>query len=385
VGAGGGRLGRLRVRQVLYRPGRELVVRYDACVCWWDGTEVEETILAGTTVDGPPPGTLPVEADGMTVGVWRYPFDPFLPGLDVAVRPSRAAALLELSDAGVDIEVRTYRPTRRAVAHACWHGGEAYLKIVPPSEAAALVEAHERLRDGGVPVAAVRTADSDAGVLVLAPLGPRVLRGRLLEAGSSWPSAGEILAVLERLGGSSLPAAAHPRASPIAAAVGHARMLAAVLPSQAGQIEDLAARIGPAEPITAATTVHGDLHDGQLLSDENARITGVLDVDGAGPGERVDDLANLVGHLSSLTFSAARSAPGSARAINAYAQDLHRSFARVVDQRELDRRIAAVVLALATGPFRVQARAWRSGVHQRLTLVNRWLSRSGESTLRSAS
>jgi hypothetical protein len=372
------------LRQVLYRPGRELVVRYDARVCW-DGAEVEESILAGTTADGPPPGTLLLEADGMTVGVWRYPFDPLLPGLDVAVRPSRAAALLGVSDARVDIEVRSYRPTRRAVAHARWHGGEAYLKIVPPSEAAALVDAHERLHDGGVPVAAVRTADPGAGVLVLAPLGPRVLRGRLLEAGRPWPSAGEILAVLERLGASSLPAASHPRTSPVAAAAGHARMLAAVLPSQAGRIEDLAARIGPAEPTTAATTVHGDLHDGQLLSDENARITGVLDIDGAGPGQRVDDLANLVGHLSSLTFSAAGSAPGSARAITAYAQDLHRSFARVVDRRELDRRVAAVLLALATGPFRVQAPAWRQAVRQRLTLVDRWLSRSGESTLRSAS
>jgi Phosphotransferase enzyme family len=386
VRAGGGRLRRLRPRQVLYRPGRELVVRYDATVCWQRdhggrGDPVEETILAGTTANGPPPGTLPLEADGMTVGVWRYPFDPFLPGLDLAVRAGPVASLLGADPDALELTVRTYRPTRRAVVHARWEGGESYLKVLPPDEAVVLAETHERLRESGVPLAAVTCSDLEAGVLALTPLGPEVLRTRVLEDRGPWPSGDDVVALLDRLASVASPATARPRSSPLSAAAGHARMLAAVLPSEAGRIEQLRERIGPAGRVGPITTMHGDLHDGQLIVDGSGRITGLLDVDGVGPGERIDDLANLVGHLSSLT----RSSPGSTRSIETYAQSLRTSFARVVDQRELDRRVAAVVLALATGPFRVQARGWREDVRRRLALAERWVARSGERTLRSAS
>jgi aminoglycoside phosphotransferase (APT) family kinase protein len=45
--------------------------------------------------------------------------------------------------------------------------------------------------------------------------------------------------------------------------------------------------------------VHGDLHDAQVLLTDGA-ITGLLDVDGAGPGLMAEDAGNLVAHLEVL-------------------------------------------------------------------------------------
>jgi Ser/Thr protein kinase RdoA (MazF antagonist) len=132
--------------------------------------------------------------------------------------------------------------------------------------------------------------------------------------------------------------------------------------------------------VSDIATVHGDLHDGQLAVDAQGRITGMLDVDAVGPGERVDDLANLLGHLVSLELQAGHAG----WQVRAWAHELYGVFVGEVDAAELDRRVAAVLLALATGPFRVQERAWRTAVRRRLALAERWATR-GEKTLRTAS
>src|SRR5690606_28833060 len=83
-----GDLRSLRPVQVQHRPGHELVVRYHAEVAWHGAEPRIETLLAATTRDGAPEGTLVLEAEGMQAGVWRYPFDPELPGLPDAVTPA---------------------------------------------------------------------------------------------------------------------------------------------------------------------------------------------------------------------------------------------------------------------------------------------------------
>jgi hypothetical protein len=380
VRAAGGALVRLRPAQVLYRPGQELVVRYAATVGWSGRGPVDETLLAGTTAEGPPPGTVPVEAEGMSAGVWRYPFDPYLPGLDAAVRAERVGGLLGMAGRSIVLDVRSFRPTRRAVVHASWDGGEAYLKVLPPAEAVALSEIHRRLAAAGLPVPLVIAVDVAAGVVALDSVGRQTVRGWLLEGRRRQPTGRSILTLLDRLAEVDVPRPAHRRATPLAVAAGHGRMLAAVLPSAAGRIGALCERIGAPHRMSDTATVHGDLHDGQLAVDGRGRITAMLDVDAVGPGERVDDLANLLGHLASLELSS-RPAAGNVRT---WADELHGVFAAQVDAAELDRRVAAVLLGLATGPFRVQERAWRTAVRRRLSLAERWAGR-GERTLRTAS
>jgi hypothetical protein len=114
--------------------------------------------------------------------------------------------------------------------------------------------------------------------------------------------------------------------------------------------------------------VHGDFYDNQLQV-AAGRITGLLDIDTAGPGDRLDDLACLLGHLSVLGHIY----PGRAAAINRLGGRYLAAFESTVDQADLRHRIAAVVLSLASGPHRVQQPGWPAATRRRLVLAQRWV------------
>jgi len=98
---------------------------------------------------------------------------------------------------------------------------------------------------------------------------------------------------------------------------------------------------------------HGDFHEGQVHV-AGGRIVGVLDIDTIGPGRRADDLACLVAHLSTVQ----RMNPAQASRVH----DLIRTWVPVFDDRvdatELRLRAAAVIISLATGPYRGQEANW---------------------------
>jgi hypothetical protein len=52
---------------------------------------------------------------------------------------------------------------------------------------------------------------------------------------------------------------------------------------------------------------------------------------------------------------------------------LQTSWDRILDPVELRLRTAAVVLSLATGPFRVQAASWPGETADRVNTAERWL------------
>lgn len=371
VSALGGRLHRLEVAHVGYRPERDLVVRYRADVSWADGEPVEETLLAGTTIDGPPPGTLPLEAGDLSVGLWRYPFDPRLPGLAAAVVPREVLALVgPFVGDHVRLRVRSYRPTRRAVVHVVGDRGELYLKVLPVDAVAGLVDLHDQLIRT-MPVPEVVGVDTDAGIVALRALPGETLRARITSGRPPWPDADAVLDVLDRLAGAVVPADRPPVPAPRRTAHHHADLVARVLPAATDRLHALCAALGDAAPDTRGVA-HGDLHDGQLTVDGD-RIVGVLDVDGAGPGDRIDDLGNLLGHLSTVALAPALAAgplPG-------HVDALHARLARAVDPVELARAAAATVVGLSTGPFRAQDPAWEAETFRRLDLAAQWLARVG--------
>ena len=47
--------------------------------------------------------------------------------------------------------------------------------------------------------------------------------------------------------------------------------------------------------------MHGDFHEGQLFA-EDGLVTAVIDIDTAGPGERSDEWATMLAHLSGLSL-----------------------------------------------------------------------------------
>lgn len=366
-----GELLSLRPVQVQHRPGRELVVRYHAEVSWAGAEPRTETLLAAATTHGAPEGTLVLEAEGMQAGVWRYPFDPELPGLQAAVTPAP----------GEDLTVVAYRPTRRAVVRATGADGTTtYRKVVRPREMRHLVEVHSRLLEAGVPVPPVLDADIEAGVLTIAELGGTNLRDVITGTRSGWPrprALGEVILGLAAVPpDESLPTS---RMSGAEAAMSHARAIAAVMPEERGRLDRITGSLTRLAgfPDRDDVLVHGDMYEAQLMV-VDGEISGVLDLDDVRRGDPRDDAANALGHLHVLQPTA-----------NAQRQLLSRWRQRVrralIDQLEvepadLDLRTAGVVVGLATGPFRAQSDDWRAEVRRRLAIAGR-LARRAEAAL----
>ena len=386
VASFGGDLAQAEAVQVQHRPGQDLVVRYDASVAWSGRAARRETLLAASTSAGAPPGTLVLTADGMEAGVWRYPFDPRLPGLADAVTPGRVDRLLAGALRGrPELEVVAYRPIRRAVVRATDGEREVYLKVLRPEETAAIAERHHRLRSAGLPVPEVLNVDEALGLLVLAALPGHNLRDRLLVGTSAWPRAADYVTLMTALAAVELPPSVTDPApmGPAEMAAGHARALVAILPGEAHRLDrivrclqDLPADLGP------TVTIHGDLYEAQLMVDGRGALTGLLDLDDAGVGHPIADAATLLAHLHILQPDTRR-----------HREHLHRyrvrlrdamvdAFDPTGDATELDRRTAGVLVGLATGPFRAQRVRWQVEVRRRLAMAERLV---GEKTLRHAS
>lgn len=363
VGAHGGELLSLQRRQAVYKPRRSLVVRYSAEVRWGAQAPTNDTFVAVADRKGPPEGTLILEADDMQVGLFRYPFDPALPGLADATTPNRARDLLGV-DAVPHLEAKTYRPCDRAVVRADVGRDTFYLKVKKPAE---IAEQAERLRVLGraAPVPPVVRADADLGVLVLGGLPGETLRDRMRDGRTMGVDPDTLLGALDGLTAAA-PADGAPVRSAVESAHGHARLLATLLPSSRRRIERLCERLGR-DDTEGTVAVHGDFHPAQVLV-EDGRLSGLLDVDDLGLGRPVDDLATFLGHLANLALD---DRTGAIRA------ELGRclvAFEDRVDPEDLHRHTAAVLIGLATGPHRVQHQHWRYQTQTRLGLAERWLN-----------
>ncbi|RKR93051.1 hypothetical protein BDK92_7558 [Micromonospora pisi] len=363
---GGGELLTWRATQVEHQPGRRSTAAYQVRIRWSDGQVRDERLAACT--GRPPRGTVVLDDGTDRVAAWRFPYDPDLPALRTAYDRHAVGVLLSdlgLGDGPVRLEVRAYRPRRRAVIEAIGSRHRVFLKVVRPDRVQDLHERHRLLVGAGLPAAPSLGYTPD-GLLVLQALPGRTLR-QALHAREAPPPGRALLTLLDRL-----PAElAHGRARPSwrERAPHYAAVLAAALPGVGEQATALAEAIVTESGTGPRTVVHGDLYESQLLV-SGGRICGLLDVDTAGPGERLDDLACLLGHLSVLAQMRPERAGAILRAGAAYLA----SFERVVDPAELRYRTAAVVLSLATGPHRVQERDWPANTRTRLDLAALWLA-----------
>jgi hypothetical protein len=383
VAAAGGDLRHARTEQVDYQPGHRVTVRCRARVSWGGGPTVEETLVACTASGALPSGAMVLEADGLEVAVWRYPFDPELPGLATAVTTDGIDEVVS-GHLGplTGVEVITYRPCRRAVVRASSGDDALYLKVVRPRRAMAMAATHTALAEAGLPVPEVVDVREDLGVVVLGALPGISLRQSVRSGGGPWPRAPALEELLLRLADADLPDPRPARRPPLAVVEANAELLAAVVPEAGPQLARVVAAIDPArvDETRGSGIVHGDLHDGQLTVDERGTLVGLLDLDGAGRGNAVDDRANLLGHLRSVALGLG---PAHRRRAEGYATALEHHFATKTGLPELRRRSAATVLALAVGPFRVQERKWHRETLRRIGVAERLVS--GEKNLTRAS
>ena len=357
----GGILVSAHPQQLVYRPGRDVTVMFGAQISWGGRPAVDETLVAASSHRGALPGTVPIEAGDLHVDVWRYPFDPMLPGLASAVTNTSVAALLGTTVERVQLQVVSFRPCRRAVVRVQRSDGDdLYLKVVEPAEVAGLLARHAALRAVGLPVPEIESVDADAGLVVSRALPGRDLRAVLAEGRSPLPTPAMIAMMVDQFAGADLMA--HAPVMPLAtSAPRHGAMLRLVMPAASDRIDAALAAIASDPLHPAHTIVHGDLHDAQLRIDERGVIVGVLDVDGAGPGDPLDDLARLCGHVLAVSVVGdGTTNPVASDSVAKYAERLRDDFRQVgADPAEFDRRVAAALMGLATGPFRSQSEGWQ--------------------------
>jgi aminoglycoside phosphotransferase len=344
---------------------------------WRGGEPTAETLLAATATNGAPAGTLPVvastEEGELEVGVWRWPFDPFLPALESCVRKSGVRALLV--DAGlvddatpVELSVRAYRPTERAVVRVHGSGRTWYLKVLRPHRTASIADRHERFAASGIPVPLIAAADHAGGWLLLDEFAGPTLRELIKEDAATWTVPERLCELVTSI--SSAPVdGLTPTRSRLRDAPVHADVLARVLPSEAPRLERLADRFrtdATARSERPPRAVHGDLHEGQLIVNDGL-ITGLLDIDDVGIGDPIDDAVVPMGHLR---YRASTTTPNPVR-LDTFVDRLAELFARDHDSDALAIGTAAVLTGIAAAPFRSQREGWQGAVVNALDLVER--------------
>ena len=361
----GGSIRSSRVTQIRYTPGSAIVVRYRVDVGWNGGRSTREILIAASGLSVPE--NFPVLASGdVEIALWTYPNDPFLPGLATAAQPDPASRLL--AQLGVDarrprLRLRAYRPGRRAVVEVNTPRARVFLKVVRPSRVADLQAKHTEL-SSAVPVPHSHGWNKSIGLVALQAMPGKPLRLALESGRRKLPAAAQFLSMLDSFPDSS---SAVTVKGPEQKTAFHARLLKAVTPELDGRIDAIVEQTSA--PVDEPTVpVHGDFHSSQLLV-RGSNLTGLIDVDTAGVGQRSSDLAVLLAHMSTVGLSTA-----ARRQIDRYGAELIREFDTVVDPAFLRRKVAAAILGLATGPFRVNVARWPTQTERRIALAEQWIA-----------
>ena len=358
----------VRPRQVAHRPGSSTTVSYEVEVRWPGGSTTVESLVAmlGHKL---PENAVRLGRGDTAVAVWHWPNDPMLPGLAAAIDPGRVGRLfadLGLGDDPVTLRVRAYRPGRRAVVEADNGRIRVFLKVVRPHRAEALHDTHRSLA-GELPV-----PDSigwtNEGIVVLPGIGGVTLR-EALRVGAPLPDPAEVDALLDRL--PMELATLSPRTNWLDLANHHTDSIRTTVPGAASRAVEVLGQLTAAsdpEIEHPMVPIHGDMYEAQLMV-EGGHIVGLLDVDTAGAGHRVDDIANFCAHLSVLATVSRPSAP-----IRQYGARLLTHAEQRHDRTDLRLRIAGAVLGLATGSFRVLEPEWERHTSTRLDLAADWIA-----------
>ena len=374
VAHAGGTLLNWALDHVDANPQQSTTATYSASVQWPYG-ERDELLGVSARADGPAPSDSRAEifADGdREVAVWIYPNDPDLPGLVRAAYTERMAEVLTehdvlgrpVTESEVRLRMIGYRPRRRAVLRVDVSAPDAaqassspepsttlYCKVLRERVFGDVVRRHEVLLAAGVPAPEVAATTSDA-LLLLRNLPGRPLAKAVFD--SDDPCTAEQL--IHLLDAMPMSVAQLERRPPWSDAVEHyAQMVAAAVPAATDKLAWLTGQITSglgAIPLGNEPT-HGDFHEGQVHV-ADGRIVGVLDVDTVGPGRRADDLACLIAHLSTIQ----RMNPSQEARVHRLIRAWVPVFDTRVDPTELRLRAAAVIISLATGPFRGQEPDW---------------------------
>ena len=366
------------VHEVHHRPGAGVTVGFDVRVASEASPleRAEYLLLTTGTVDEPgaaTSGVVRLQNGDRVLHAWKHPADPALPGLPVASDVTLAAARTHLDeDPGTAVlELIGYRPMRRAVLSLTSQRRRVFLKVVRPDQLDGLLARNRCAEPAGAP----RVLDVwDESVLVFPQAQGEPLPELLARDGAANVDPRDLLACLDAIHPDAL---ALPLRRPWAERSQHyADAACNVLPDQAGRIRALEAGIAArleAFPRGPLVPTHGDFHAANILM-TGSSVTALLDVDTIGPGQRVDDLACLLGHMAVLPCLAPDTYPLVRTTLRRWLS----VFESVVHPAALRVRAAGVVLSLlASMPANETGEAARTDALGRLAVAEGLLAEVG--------
>ncbi|MGA4670630.1 phosphotransferase [Propionibacteriaceae bacterium Y1923] len=355
---GGGDAVLVELDEVHHRPQHDTSAGFHVTITTPDGREVVEYLVATTAQVSGEVST--ITHDDLTLRFWQHPADPRLPSLPQACTPASVADWLDQPADSVELQLLAYRPLRRAVLRAGTQRGALYVKVVLPRKGADQARRHRLLGAAGLSPEVV--AEPAPGVLVIDSAAGEPLAQVLSRwtHGGDWFDPQRIVDLLDAMPAEvmDLPT----REAWTARLDVHARGAEATLPAATAEIAALEAGItafvdsrlaGPWVP------VHGDLYEANLFVDDD-RLT-MIDVDSAGPGHRVDDLACVLAHAAVLPALSPQHYAGLER----WVEQAARVFEVGHDAAALRARVAGVLLTLVAGAPEDQATS-------RLALAKQW-------------
>jgi len=297
----------VRVRWLRYRPGRSLLVHYDvgADGAWHEAVVVArrsadlaklvrraDNVALARRVDGRSPASVPLAHDAdLDVLVQWLPLDVSLPLLaeptDELRRLLREAGV-RVATAGADVTILGYRPGRRAVLRLGDHVLNTYA-------AAASFDAAVRGLRAGADLHGIRTARFEAALPDVRLTVQSALAGRRPSRPADVAAdAGALLDAVHhaRLDGLG----AHGPAEQLAAAARPMRLVTAVAPRLASELEMLLGTLElTAPPLDVHVVSHGDFKSSQLLEQPDGLA--VVNFDGLRSAPAAFDLATYAAQV----------------------------------------------------------------------------------------
>ncbi|PQZ96242.1 aminoglycoside phosphotransferase [Arthrobacter sp. MYb227] len=361
----------ITVAELHHRPGAGVSGVFEA-------TDGSTSMYLGATAEklkSVPEGTVRIENERGSVTVWLHPADPLLPGLPLATTP---AFVEETWGGGRTLEgLRTlaYRPLRRAVMIAQFANDEQLFLKVLRKDAQSLMDKHLALLEVGIP-APVPAGPPVNEVLACGRTSGQPLAEALMHSAVLPLSPQRIIGLLDSLPKTLLEFPARPAWSDRLGWYGHAAQTA--VPDQGEriglQIQHLS-QLLEACPRGPVVPSHGDFYEANIFV-QDGEITGLLDIDSAGPGYLVDDLACFLGHLAVLPNLDQRY-----HRVQEYLESYCRAFAVELESRGIPAaglyaRAACVVLSLVAGARDENNPQWHLIAMNRLSIVEHFLGRT---------
>lgn len=324
------------------------------------------------------PDVARIHAAPEEIVLWEHPNDPGLPGLATASIPERVQAHWGSGGDLLDLQTVSYRPLRRAVLKAKFsHEPDWYFLKVLRKDAQLLWHKHVLLAQAGVPVPQVVGSPVDEVVAFRTVAGTPMARS-IMDSVTPPIAADQIVSLLTRFPATLQDVPARPAWTDRLHWYAHAARTA--VPQYSQRIDALKASIdtvlehaerGP------LVTNHGDFYEANVFV-SGGDISGLIDIDSAGPGYLIDDLACFIGHLAVLPTLDRRYAH-----VPSFVDYYLAEFSKYLSQQGITvaglyARSASVVLTLIAGARDEEDPNWESSALARLEVAESLFARLGQ-------